>query len=296
MARAKEYLEQAIALDPMFAQPYSELARLYVSLAVGGVRLAAEVMPPVEAWAKKALEIDFSLAEAHSCLGLKAFLFDYDWNEAERRFSLALAREPVSATTCLDYTLFSVMRGRPRDAEARMRRVVEADPLMLFHRLHLSLILMTTGRDQEAERELRHVLEIDEHYFTSWLFLGHVLLARGETTDAVRCYEKAYALLTAPRTTGSLAGALALTGDTKRADELLQTLGPPTTQGVPAAWMMWHLIQGETDKAADWFEKALDQRDVAAGFYVKLGLSGAFRRSSRWPALAKRMNLPESAW
>ncbi len=253
-------------------------------------------MPQAHAWAQKALEIDSSLAEAHSCLGLKAFLFDYDWNEAERRFSLALAREPVPGVTCLDYTLFSVLRGRPRDAEERIRRVVDADPLMVFHRLHLVLILMTTGKDQEAERELRYMLEIDEHYSTTWLFLGHVLLVRSERSDALHCYEKAYTLSSGPRTAGPLAGALALTGDAKRAEELLRTLGPPTTQGVPAARMMSHLIQGETDKAAEWFEKALDQWDVAVGLYIKFGLGHAFRFSPGWPALANRMNLPQSAW
>ncbi len=69
--------------------------------------------------------------------------------------------------TCLDYTLFSVVRGGARDAEERIRLVVEADPLMVFHRLHLVLILMVTGRDQEAEQELRHMLEIDEHHYVS---------------------------------------------------------------------------------------------------------------------------------
>ncbi len=172
-----------------------------------------------------------------------------------------LAREPVPAVTCLDYTLFSVVRGGARDAEERIRLVVEADPLMVFHRLHLVLILMVTGRDQEAEQELRHMLEIDEHHYVSWLFWGHVLLPRGQMKDALCCYEKADSLLPGPRTAAPLAGALALTGNTERAEELLHTLGPPSRHGVRAAWMMFYLIQGDTNRAADCFEKTLDQRD-----------------------------------
>ncbi|HEY6344735.1 MAG TPA: protein kinase [Bryobacteraceae bacterium] len=95
IARAKEYFEQAISLDPKFALAYNDLAGYYAGQANLGLRPSSEVMPQVQAWAQKALEIDRSLSEAHGWLAVKAFVFDYDWNEAERRFSLALSRDPV---------------------------------------------------------------------------------------------------------------------------------------------------------------------------------------------------------
>ena len=297
LARAKEYFEQAISLDPKFAQPYSELARLCVSFAISGLRPASEVMPRLQVLAQKALDIDPSLAEAHSSLGLRAFLFDYDWNEAERRFSLALARDPVPALVCMDYTLYSVALGRAGQAEERMRRAVEAEPLLVFPRIHLGFIFLSMGRYQEAEGEYRTINELAPNYSFGWTFLGVVHFGRGEMNDAMRCFERACSLEPfRASATGTLAALLARAGERDRAMEVLNRLGPPERYGVSMAWALFHLYQGETDKAADWFDKSIDQRDPAAVLWVRTNLTGAIRSSHRWPGLAKKMNLPESAW
>jgi hypothetical protein len=84
-------------------------------------------------------------------------------------------------------------------------------------------------------------------------------------------------------------------GDVRRAEDLLSTLGPPETYGIPQALAFFHLQQGETEKAAEWWEKVIDQRDPGATVMPRTPIGEALRSSPRWPALAKRMNLPESA-
>ena len=295
MARAKEYFEQAISFDPKFALPYSELARLCVSFAIGAGRPGTEQMPRLQELALRALDLDPDSAEEHSCLGMKAFMFDNDWNEAERRFSLALAREPVPALVCLEYTLYSVALGKAGQAEERMRRLVDAEPLVVFYRLHLAFIFLEMGRFAEAERECRKILEVDQNSYFGWAFLGLALLAREEIDEARRCCERGYSLARYSSASGTLAGLLARTGEHNRALELLTKLGPPETYGVPMAWCLFHLHQGDAEKAADWMDKAIDQRDPGAVFWLRLHAKGAIGSSPRWPALAKRMNLPQSA-
>ncbi|HEY7389220.1 MAG TPA: protein kinase [Bryobacteraceae bacterium] len=297
MTQGKEYFERAILLDPKFAPPYGEVATYYSWQAGLVLRPSSEVMPHVQEWAQKALEIDPSLSEAHALLAYKAFLFDYDWNEAERRFSLALSRAPAPAWTCRTYTLYKVSLGRAGEAEELIRDLVEADPLAALNRVYLAWICETTGRAQEAEQEFRHILELDENYYFGWSGLGRLLFARGETSEAIRCLEKAHLL--APFYTsvvGVLAGLLARTGDERRAEELLAKVGTPETYGVPAAWAFFHVYRGETEEAVDWWGKVIDQRDPNAVISPRLGGNAALRTSPRWPALAKRMNLPESAW
>jgi eukaryotic-like serine/threonine-protein kinase len=97
-------------------------------------------------------------------------------------------------------------------------------------------------------------------------------------------------------TAGLLAAVLEHVGDTRRAEELLETLAPPETYGVPRALAIYHLIRGEGERAVDWFEKMIDQRDNIAVFMPRLPYAKALRASPRWPALAKRMNLPAEAW
>ena len=297
IARAREYYEQAISLDPNFSLAYSGLARWYAGQAVLALRPASEAMPQVQAWAQKALEIDPSLAEAHTFLALKAFCFDYDWDEAERRFSRALAADPVPAVTSIYYSYYTLSLGRPNEAELLIRRAVEADPLSGYNRYHLARILQVTGRNQEAERELRHILELDQNSHTAWTSLGGVHFVREEITEAIRCIERAYSL--APFFTaalGCLAGLLARTGDMVRAEELLGRLGPPESYGAPIGWAAFHLYRGETEKAVDWWEKVIDQRDPWAVVAPRYWAAGALHASPRWPTLAKRMNLPTSAW
>jgi len=64
----------------------------------------------------------------------------------------------------------------------------------------------------------------------------------------------------------------------------------------PLAWGLFHQYRGETEKAADWWEKAIDQRDPNAVIAPRLMAGETLRTSPRWPALAKRMNLPKAAW
>jgi eukaryotic-like serine/threonine-protein kinase len=297
IARGKEYFERAISLDPKFALPYSELAYHYTWQAILYLRPTSEVMPHVQEWAQKALDIDPSLSDAHSCLAWKAFWYDYDWNEAERRLSLALSRAPVPVWTRWSHTTYKVLLGRAREAEELMRGAVEADPLEALNRYFLAWIFEATGRAQEAEQEYRHILELDENFYLGRWGLGRLLFARGETSEAVHCFEKAYPLAPFWRpAVAALAGLLATKGDERRAAELLGKLGPPETYGVPLAWVYFHVFRGETEKAVDWLEKAIDQRDLNAVTLPRRTISEALRASPRWPSLAKRMNLPESAW
>ncbi|MGP0074343.1 MAG: protein kinase domain-containing protein [Bryobacteraceae bacterium] len=297
LALATEYFEKASSLDRKFALPFSELARLNVSHAINGNQPASEVMPRLQLLAQNALDIDPSLAEAHSCLGLKACLFDYNWTEAERRFSLALSRSPAPAVVCLDYTLFSAALGRAKQAEQLMQCVMEAEPLVVFYRMHYGFIFLATERYQEAEREWRTVLDLDPDISFGWSFLAQTHAARGEMVEALQCSEKAYSVAPwRPSAAGMLGGFLAAGGHRDRALEVLRRWELPETFGASMAWVLYHLYQGETEKAADWAEKSIDERDPAAAFWLRYQNKGALRSSPRWAALAKRMNLPESAW
>ena len=177
-----------------------------------------------------------------------------------------------------------------------MRSAVQADPLSARNRYYLSLILEATCRTEEAEQEARQGLELDENYYINWVALGRLHFARGETSEAIRCFEKVLSLAAFFKAgVGTLAGLLARTGDERRAGELLDKLGPPETYGVPLAWASFHLCRGETEKAVDWWEKVIDQRDPSAVLLPRLPLGYALRSSPGWPALAKRMNLPPEA-
>ena len=91
------------------------------------------------------------------------------------------------------------------------------------------------------------------------------------------------------------AGVLMQSGDRDGAQELVEKLRAESGQvyGAPMALAVFHALCGEADAAADWFEKAIEQRDPAVVGYLRTPLMRILRSSPRWPALAKQMNLPE---
>ena len=167
--RSRECLEQALALDPNFALPYVGLADYHLALAaVGGLR-SREAMPRARELAMRALEIDPDLPEAHAMLGIVAGVLDFDWQETERRFRLAMAREPISPHLRqwnAFFHLFSI--GRATEAKQQMDRVVEEDPLSQMWRYIMSVTLSALGRDDEALCEIRKAVELDPQFWLGW--------------------------------------------------------------------------------------------------------------------------------
>ena len=95
LPRVKECFEQAIALDPKFALAHCEYGFYFLAMALVGALPANQALPMVRSLARKALELDPSLPEGHAMLGSVAAFLEHDWKEAERRFRLAMARDPV---------------------------------------------------------------------------------------------------------------------------------------------------------------------------------------------------------
>jgi TolB-like protein/Tfp pilus assembly protein PilF len=296
LVRSREYLEQAIALDPKFALAHVGLGDCFLNRAFPGFLPAREAMPLVREAAQKALDIDPSLPEGHALLGVVAGVYDYDWREAERRFRLAAAHDPVPAyVRDLHGVFYLLPSGRPQEAAEELERALKPDPLAVIVRARLAICLLAAGREVEAEAEFHQVLELDESFQPALVNLGVTHALRGELAEALACAEKVYSVAApVPNAIGLLAGVLALSGDTGRAEAILEKLRPGGAYGAPRGLVIFHLLCGEVQRAADWAEKAIEERDPIMLVILRLPLGKALRSSPRWPALARMMNLPEA--
>jgi serine/threonine-protein kinase len=292
LVKLKECLERAIALDPEFALPYSMLGGHYTMLANIGFKPAREVIPLARAAEQAALRIDPSLPEAHALLGVCAGT-EFDWNEAEREWRLAMAHEPVSRDVRFWYgNHYLLSIGRYADAVDAMARGLQEDPLNVLYRHHFAVGLRHAGRQDEAEAELKRILEIDESFPLAVNTLGAIYAEQGRFDEALTLTEKAY-VLTPWRhpVIGQLAALLVRAGDVDRANTLLEKLGAGEEYGASTGLAVFHAICGDFDRSADWAERAIHER------YPRLVpiLAPLLRTSSRWRALTKLMNLPEDA-
>jgi hypothetical protein len=107
--------------------------------------------------------------------------------------------------------------------------------------------------------------------------------------------EKAYAATPlVPYAIGGMAGVLSRTGDTARAEELIQKLQPGVAFGAPRALAIYYWIRGDLEAMADWIEKAIDQRDPAILAMLRQWYGRELRSTPRWATLMRKMNLPEN--
>jgi len=295
LQRSRGCLEQAIALDPEFALPYAGLADHHLASTVANVR-ADEAMPRARELALKALEMDPDLPEAHGMLGIVAGPYQLDWKEAERRFRIAMAREPVPwhvRQWQAYFYLFPV--GRFEEARRVAQRTLEDDPLSQVNYMVLGCISEGLGLEKDARAAYAKMLDLDPQFWWGWAQLGLHHSICGRHTEARACAEKAIAILPShPLNIGLLAGALRSTGETQQAEALLAQL-PSGSYGSPWALTCFHLVCGEIDHATEWAGKAIDQRRPVFISNLIRPFETLFRKSPGWPALLKKMNLAETA-
>ncbi|MBZ5577041.1 MAG: protein kinase [Acidobacteriia bacterium] len=293
LQRSKECLEQALALDPRFALPYVGLADYHLASAAVGAKPAREAMPRARDLAQRALELDPDLAEAHAMLGIVAGHYDFDWRENDRRFRLALAREPISCHLRQWHSLFHLSAlGQAEEALRQLDRVLEEDPLSQMWHWTRSNVLKSLGRDDEALAANRRACELDPQFWLGRTFLGLHLALRGSHTEARECIEKgAAAAPWCPINVGLLAGALENTGESERAGALLAQLRS-AAHGSGIGLAYYHLVRGEIDHAAESAGKAAEERFPGILTILIRPFEAQFRQSRGWPALLKKLNLP----
>jgi serine/threonine-protein kinase len=290
LARAKQLLEQAIALDPAFSEPHSELGYSYLLQGLIGLRSGLETMPAARVHAQKALELSPADARAHAVLCAVACLYDYDWGEAGKHFQLALAAEPVPsevrARCSLNYLL---PLGRTQAAIEQIERALEQDPLNLFVRGAFAAVLSMGQAYDRALTEAQNAMEVDASHWLPHFAIGLSYALRGEFAAARPAAERS--VQAAPwfaQVLGLLAGVLAQLGEKRGADELLTKLRDMP----PVGLLIYHFLCSGNDTTADWLAKMIEDRDPFAPSWSCLK---PIRSSPRWPALAKMMNLPVEA-
>ena len=95
-----------------------------------------------------------------------------------------------------------------------------------------------------------------------------------------------------PAATGVYAGLLARTGERGRGNDLIQRLGSGEAYGTSLGFAVFYNCAGELDPAADWFEKAIEERHPLVVRWLQGAFAEPLRASPRWPKLAALMNLP----
>jgi len=228
MERSIDYFRVAVELDPNFALAYAGMADSYLLLPSYKGTLPPEVaFPNAEAAAQKALDLDESLAEAHTALSYALFNYDWDFAESEKHFSRAIDLNPNYATAYHWYGNANLLAyGRFDDSIDAMKRARDLDPLSLIINADLGTSYCYALRLDEAIEQFNKTLELDHNFYYAHVYLGRTYLLKGDYQKALDELQQAAGLSEDPRIPmlrsriyskiGNKAAALQMLGELKR--------------------------------------------------------------------------------
>src|SRR5215510_4395242 len=217
---AIEYFNQALSKDPNYALAYAGLGDAYGLLPIYGVASPADSFPQAKAAAKKALELDDTLAEAHSSLALVLQFYDYDIEQSLKEFERAIQLNPNYATAHHWYGELLGAMGRFDEGIAELKRAQQLDPLSLIINADLGHVYTLARQYDKAIEQLRKVIEMDPRFYYAHWSLGETLQLKGRLNDeGIAEYRKAVELSDDPFSLALLGQAYARAGQREGSSE-----------------------------------------------------------------------------
>jgi Tfp pilus assembly protein PilF len=176
--KAVDYFTQSIVKDPSYARAYVGLADCYNLLREFSVMPPEEAYPRALAAAQKAVELDDTLAAAHTSLAFSTFYWNWDSATAEHEYRRALELDPNSVQGHHWYATFLLASARFPEALDQIEQARKLDPSSTTILADKGLILFDSGRKSEAFALLKQLASTDSALATTHSYLAKIYLDR----------------------------------------------------------------------------------------------------------------------
>jgi serine/threonine protein kinase/tetratricopeptide (TPR) repeat protein len=291
--KAADYFTEAVQKDPHYALAYAGLADTYSLLGDSGYLAPSEAWPKAKTAAMQALEIDPTLAEAHTSLGLVKEHFEWDWSGAEKEFRSAIELNQNSATAHHWYGDYLANMNRFEEGLRETKKAQELDPLSLIINTTIGWQLYLARQNDQAIEQLHKVLDIDPRFAPARRILEEVYARMGKQKEAVAEREKALSLSGSPELAASLEEDFTKSGYRGVLQNWLAGLTEISKHSYVSPYSIAEAYMriGDKEKAIDWLEKAFDEHDSGL---VSLGVEPMFdslRSDPRFQEILRRMKL-----
>ncbi len=182
--KAIESLEQAVILDPNYAQAYARLAIAYHFM--GGFRGTGPMAEKARENVRKAFDLDGNIAEAYAVRGIMGFAVDWDFAASERDLARAIELEPNHDLAHWGFALLACYRGRFHQALAEIQTAQTISPGTVMYSRDRGRILYYARRYDESIEEFKRALEMSEDFGSVW---GQLWLAYEAKGDYAMAYD-----------------------------------------------------------------------------------------------------------
>mgnify|MGYP003390024514 CR=1 FL=1 len=292
LKRAIPEFEKAVEVDPTFALAFVGLADSYALLEQYLGSPASETLPKAKAYAQRALEIDETLAEAHTSLGFIHYTM-WEWDEADRRFRRAIQLNPNYSTARHWYYVYLRDTGRRSEALEQIKVAIELDPLSLVINVSFCRAHLLIGDTENGIRLARELAELYPNYAPIQTTLGLALIKLGRNDDGLAQMKNAFQLEPSTRSIALLGIANAISGNKDKARSILRELEPKYERrellGREIAGI--YVALGDYDTAFKWLDKDFAAKSSELASITSQQEFDPIRNDPRYSELLKRMNL-----
>jgi TolB-like protein/Tfp pilus assembly protein PilF len=264
-SRALRLFERAIEIDPGSAEAHSGVARAYGLLMGYTVLPQSETDPKIRAAARKALELDDTLAFAHIVWAQSLLWLDWDWQGAERELRRALELNPNSANARHTYAWYLFLVDEPEAGLREIQRAHQIENLSMTFMTHLAAFLYYSRRYDEALDLLESVLEFKPDEYAAHVSISHVYAQQGKLEQALersRQYAERSRMFV-PEKAG-LGFIYGLAGRRAEAQRILEELEEQSKQRQVDAYYLAMTATGlgDRDRAFALLEQACDDHNI----------------------------------
>jgi len=287
LKKASYYFNRAIEGDPNYSLPYTGLADIHQLS--DHPQLAREEV-------QKALDLDDQLPEAHNSLARLLYLFNRDWEGADREFKRALELDHNYAPAHHWYSMYLAVEGRKEQALAEAQKASELDPLSPVVGANLAKILQEAGQNDKAIEQAKKMLDLEPDYAVTHAVLGVVYQDKRMYAEAITEYKRALQLGGPPGEVRGLLGyAYAVSGNRTDAEKIiaeLKALWPRHTHAALDLAVVFSGL-GNKENALYWLEKA---QEMHVSDLIGIRQDSHFvevRSDPRFQALVQRVDGPK---
>jgi tetratricopeptide (TPR) repeat protein len=258
------FFERAIQKDPLYALAWAGLGDSYFLLAEYSNISRIELLPKIMESVNKALEIDNSLAEAHTTLGILHMMCEWDWIKSEREFKLAIELSPRYATAHHWYSELLLIRDRIAEAFHEISLAVELDPVSQAILKDKGIFYYYTRQYDEAIDIGMKTLELDQKFGPAHRLLSLAYLGKGMIDEAAAANQQwGIATGNEVKTRIALAHIYAVAGRKKEAMQIVdeEMRNHQLTDNDYRGIAIVFTALGDKDRAFEWLERSLERHE-----------------------------------
>jgi TolB-like protein/lipoprotein NlpI len=259
--RAIDLFDEAVRLEPGYARAHAGLGLAWAVIHHNAPHVRAEdALARAEVAARRALELDPTLPDAHAALGY-TYVWLWRWDDARHELEQAVALNPNHSRSRQWYGELLVQLGLSAEGESQLRQAVALDPLSPVAHGNLGLVLLLSGRVPEAIAQLEATQRMDPALGFPLLLLHRAYLLTGRYDEA-RTAGRRFAELDATREPVDVEALVSAVADPDQRNSG-RTVLERWRRAARPDWIdiaFYHVMLDDHDAAFDALERALAQR------------------------------------